>query len=78
MTPIEFVESMCEDGELPEPLLKLLPYCFDGGGGQMCTDKFKRHLCEYVKLIVDRVPSAQRIILELAKAAYMTDEHGPK
>ena len=72
MTPSAFVESICVDGELPEPLQKLIPFCFERGE-EMCADDFIIHLCEYVSLVVDRKDCAKEQVLEQAKILYGLD-----
>ena len=72
MPPTEFVESICVDGVLPEPLLKLVPFCFEQGE-EMCADDFMIHLCEYVSVIVDRKDCTKEQVLEQAKQLYGLD-----
>ena len=77
MTPDEFVESICVDGVLPRRVRKLLPYCFDGGG-EMCGIEFKRHICEFVKAMLHRVPWTHEKALKNAKKLYKKDKLKPK
>ena len=72
MTPSAFVESICVDGVLPEPLLKLVPFCFERGE-EMCAADFKIHLCEYVSVILNRKDWTKEQVLEQAKTLYGLD-----
>lgn len=64
--PSDFVDGMCKGGMLPKPLYDLLPYTIEDGE-ELCSDEFKLHLSEYVKVVKARAPVVKRKAYEQAQ-----------
>ena len=77
-TPTAFVESIYTvDGKLPKPLYDLLPYTIEEGE-ELCSDDFKEHLIQYVKVFINRAPVVKRKALKKAKQMVKKYRNDPR